>query len=333
MRVIEAKSQVRKAQREFEREMKALPHKKGTITIGAPGFHGPREVSWFERLGIWWTTYLVENRAHEKRFENAFGVEEPKWETRYGHSIPCVIDVPFEGINRRIGGVYAVDDATNLYLLHRGRIGGGRMGIGKALFDENYRGERVRVQDGDMTLEMALVGELGGERLPYQVACFVNEVQRIKKQADTAKPEMEFPAGFSKEFSGKRKYSVGEVEAKCDHGLVVRSLENELRSDSIVTGNRRPLDLYVLDPDGQVSILFEVKTDTTPASCYEAVGQLLVYSAPFAKRPRLVAVFPDSLDRHYAGIFEKIGLRSLTYKWVKNEPIFEKRKVAELAGT
>lgn len=207
------------------------------------------------------------------------------------------------------------------------------MGIGKALFDENYRGERVRVQDGDMTLEMALVGELGAERFPYQVACFVNEVQRIKELANTAKPEIEFPAGFSKEFSGEKKYSVREVEAKCDHGLVVRSLEKELRSDSIVTGNRRPLDLYVLDSDGHVSILFEVKTDTTPTSCYEAIGQLLVYSAPLAKKPRLVAVFPDSLDRHYLEVFKKIGLRSLTYKWVKNEPIFEKREVAELAGT
>lgn len=181
LRTIEKGSQIKKAQRKFEKIMRAYAQKKDTITIGAKGFHGPKEVSWSGSLGIWWTTYSVENRAHEKRFENAFGVEEPKWETRYGHSIPCVIDVPFEGINRRIGGAYAVDDETNLYLLHRGRIGGGRMGIGKALFDENYRGERVRVQDGDMTLEMALVGELGTERFPYQVACFVNEVQRIKK--------------------------------------------------------------------------------------------------------------------------------------------------------
>lgn len=328
LRVIESKNQVRKAQREFKGGMKAWADKKGTITIGGPGFHDPRKVSWSERLGIWWTTYPVDNR-----FENAFGVQEPKWEMRYGYSIACVIDVPLKGINRRVGGVYAVDDETNLYLLHRGRIGGGRMGIGKALFKENYRGERVRVKDGDMTLEMALVGELGTERFPYQVACFVKEVQRIKEQAYTAKPEIEFPPSLSKEFLGKRRYSVGEVEAECDHGLVVRSLEKELGSDEIVTGSRHPFDLYVLDPDGQVSILFEVKTDTTPASCYEAIGQLLVYSAPFAKIPRLVAVFPDSLDRHYAEIFEKIGLRNLTYKWVKNEPIFEKRRVAELTGT
>ena len=205
LRTIEKGSQIKKAQREFEKIMRAWAQKKGTITIGGKGFHDPEKVSWSDNLGIWWTTYSVENRAHEKRFENAFGVEEPKWETKYGHSIPCVIDVPFEGINRRIGGAYAVDEETNLYLLHRGRIGGGRMGIGKALFDENYRGERVRVQDGDMTLEMALVGELGTERFPYQVACFVKEVQRIKEQADTAKPEIQFPPpGFSEEFSGKK---------------------------------------------------------------------------------------------------------------------------------
>ena len=62
-------------------------------------------------LGIWWTTYSLCNR-----YENAFGVEEPRWNTRYGHSIPSVVDVPFHGINRRIGGVFAVDENNKLYL-------------------------------------------------------------------------------------------------------------------------------------------------------------------------------------------------------------------------
>jgi hypothetical protein len=46
-------------------------------------------------------------------------VEEPRWGTRYGHSIPSIIDIPFEGINRRIGGAFATDENNRVYLMHR----------------------------------------------------------------------------------------------------------------------------------------------------------------------------------------------------------------------
>jgi len=123
---------------------------------------------------------------------------------------------------------------------------------------------------------------------------------------------------------------VGKIEAECDHGLVVTELEQQLRLMEFVAGNRHPMDLYVLDSKGQITFLFEVKTDSTSTSCYEAAGQLLFYSAKLAKKPRLVAVFPDSLNKEFIDTFEEIGLQTLTYRWIKNKPYFNKDKIAGL---
>ena len=111
LKVIEENSRIKEAQAEFKENLGKYSEMAGKITIGGTGWHSRRAVSWSEKLGIWWTTYSLCNR-----YENAFGVEEPRWNTRYGHSIPSVVDVPFHGINRRIGGVFAVDENNKLYL-------------------------------------------------------------------------------------------------------------------------------------------------------------------------------------------------------------------------
>jgi hypothetical protein len=181
-----------------------------------------------------------------------------------------------------------------------------------------------------MVSRLVLIAELGSVRFPYQIAHFVHEVQRIKGEVGKPKPNSQLSKTFKKEFSGKRKYSVGKIEAECDHGLVVDKLEQQLRLMGFVAGNSHPMDLYVLDPKGQITVLFEVKTDSTSTSCYEAVGQLLFYSAKLAKKPQLVAVFPESLDREFIDIFEEIGLQALTYRWIKNRLYFDKDEIAEL---
>jgi len=115
LKVIEENIRIKEAQVELKENLGKHSKRTSKITIGGTGWHSKRRVLWSEKLGIWWTTYSLNNR-----YENAFGAEEPRWNTRYGHSILSVVDVPFHGINRRIGGVPAVDENNKLYLLHRG---------------------------------------------------------------------------------------------------------------------------------------------------------------------------------------------------------------------
>ena len=325
--IIEKSGRIREAQAQLKRNLNACSEKKGPITIGGQWGNQRQLVSWSSKLSIWWTTYSLSNR-----FENAFGIEKPRWDTKYGYAIPSVIDIPFSGINRRIGGAFAVDENNRVYLLHRGRIGGGRKGIGKTLFLENYRGEWETVQDGDSVSKLAMVAALSSRRFPHQIASFVYEVQRIKKEGKIeTESRVPFTDTFKEGFSGTKEYVVGRVEAECDHELVVSSLEKLLRLTGLVLGNRYPMDLYVLDSSKRISTIFEVKTDSTSTSCYKAIGQLLFYSAKLDRRPQLIAVFPNTFDKQHT--FDRIGIQCLTYRWRRNQPEFDDSHIANLEIT
>lgn len=331
LKVIEKKNEIRKAQREFQSKLSEYPDKSNRpLTIGGQWGHRTRQVSWSERLGIWWTTYSVPDFA-PNRFENAFGIVDASWINKNYDAIPSVIDIPFNGVNRRIGGVFAVDEDNRIYLLHRGKIGGGRTGIGKNLFFDNYRGTRVTVQDGEMLSILALVGSLSSERFPIQVAEFVKEVVRIKREGETGtRPSIPLPAIFREGFSGKRKYEVGTVENECNHNIVVNHLAKELQSMGVRVGSKQPYDLYVLGRPNEAKILFEIKTNSSTTDCYQAAGQLFFYSKIIGNRMQLVAVFPDSIDAEYLDVFEQIGIHCITYRWENGVPLFDDPGIAGL---
>ena len=58
---------------------------------------------------------------------NAFGTERPY--PGAGLDIACEINFPYEGINRRVAGVFAEDANGTVYVMHRGLIGGSKVGI------------------------------------------------------------------------------------------------------------------------------------------------------------------------------------------------------------
>jgi len=320
LQIIDKNRLIKKAQERFHAILTPFSTKKGKILIGGPGWHNTHEVKWSDELGIWWTCYELDNR-----YENSFGVIEPKWNSRFGHSVSCVIDVPFEGINRRIGGAFASDE-NELFLLHRGKIGGGRKDIGKTLFKNNYRGELVDVQDGSINSNLALVGSLSNERFSNQLADFVHEMQRIKNSRyseENAFSGIVPEDVFTEEFVGSKEYSIGRVKAECDHGLVVNRLAYILKSKNYKTVNRRPFDLYVYEKDASVGSLFEIKTGVTTTDCYTAIGQLLVYFSKFTKKPKMYAVFPQEIREHFKTLLPKLGIELILYKWVNRSPNFE----------
>ena len=80
---------------------------------------------------IWFCSEELKNR-----FWNAFGLD-PDEDAQ--NNIAVEINPPLDGINLRIGaGIFAFDQDNSLFLLHSGRIGGGREGIGPRAFREWY---------------------------------------------------------------------------------------------------------------------------------------------------------------------------------------------------
>ena len=166
---------IEKAQTLFMNRMSSVVTKHGVIIVGYKGGSDKHEAYWSKDLGIWWMTEKAENR-----YWNAFGVDEPKWHTTESHSITCEINPPFKGINRRIAGAFAIDAVGRICLLHRGRIGGGKEGIGKTKFRNAYQDKWQQTENGNVVNEFALIGFLDDPHFPQQVVKFIYEVARIK---------------------------------------------------------------------------------------------------------------------------------------------------------
>lgn len=257
------------------------------------------------------------------RYWNAFGVGKPI--AGKNNSITCEINFPYDGINRRVAGVFG-KEGEQIVVFHRGKIGGGRKGIGKNLFLDNYRGELWPVRDGKTENNLALIGALDSKHFVQQVSNFVYEIQRIKDLtgttsglADDETEEIENPVfdfEFKDEAYGKRKYSRNdEIEAESNHGIIINALARVLESRDLSVGNDRKRDLYTIK-DNRIDRIFEAKTDLSNASIYSAVGQLLMYSAEKGlDGNQKILVLPEKLKASTEKVISKLGLSILYYSF------------------
>ncbi len=99
-----------------------------------------------------------------------------------GATIIAEINPPKAGINRRVSGVFVEDRAAKIYLAHRGRVGGGRKGIGMKIFMAWYQEAIDLVNDAGRRSEMIVISALGGEQLIENLAAFTNSVSAFKDE-------------------------------------------------------------------------------------------------------------------------------------------------------
>lgn len=293
--------------------------------IGYPGGNQSSRVYWAEDLGIWFVWDVIA----KSRYWNAFGT----WNPRQNKMVPicCEINFPLSGIDRRISGAVAEDERGRSILVHRGQIGGGRKGVGAELFWKHFEGKTPIVVDGDRETKLALVGSIESARLLRQIEFFVREVERIKALAqppdDQDSPENDRGESveiedIGEEFEGTKTYTVTrQIDAACDHGIIVNHLRRRLREQGYSTGKDVFRDLYV-HRKGHITSLFEVKPDTSTTSIYGAVGQLLIHGIVLASQPKLVFVAPEELSVQTRSKLKKIGIGVLGYRWVDGEPDF-----------
>lgn len=98
-------------------------------------------------------------------------------------TIIAEINPPKVGLNRRVSGAFLKDALGRTYLAHRGRVGGGRKGIGKKAFMAWYRSDKEVVNDGGRYTEMIIIGALDDETLIEELAAFTYSVAAFKEQA------------------------------------------------------------------------------------------------------------------------------------------------------
>jgi len=308
---------ITKYQKLFVKQLKTVCKEKVICILGYQGYSDESTVYYSEKFNFWFSEHENENR-----YWNAFGFGRPQ--AGRNNSITVEINIPYEGINRNIGGAFGHDQNGEVLVLHRGKIGGGRVGIGKSLFFENYRDEPIIADDDGIENDFCLIGSLTSKYLPRQVGNFVSEVHRIKNM--TAEETEDFSIfnsfAFTDEVTGSRKIKrSGIATIERTHGIVVNLLAKFLEDKGYKVAKDRNRDLFIHNR-GQIKKLFEIKRSSSTTDLYSAVGQLLIYSIPIKTAVDLILVVPDKLNITVEKRLSQLGIKILYYNWNNGEPIF-----------
>lgn len=258
-----------------------------------------------------------------------------------GTNWSMVVQINFSDANSKMKSiaVFAEDENGQPVILHRGNIGGGRVGIGKTLLMENTLSPLEYVLDGSREVEMILVGELRSKLFPAQLQQFISEVHRVKSAATSG------PAATTGGLEGlahslfKIDSSIFKSEAtrittllpaklrilRRTHGLIIEALARRLRLHFKASNWQVTNDLHrdlILTKTSKVKVLFEIKTTATTQDVATALGQLLLYSARVSEPLRRIMVLPERLNSEVEQYLRTLGVECLYFDGLADNPRF-----------
>jgi predicted RNA-binding protein with PUA-like domain/energy-coupling factor transporter ATP-binding protein EcfA2 len=173
LKVLDNGSEIEEAQKRFLEIFQENSDETVWAKASFQGGHEESDFYWSESLEYWMTSLKLPTR-----YWNGFGTEEP--EENKGYAITCEINFPLNGINRRIAGAFAKDEKGEIYVVHRGKLGGN---YSKKYFVENYQGKWTEIEDGEQINKFVLIGKLNDSDLPQKIKKFVYEVHRMKNNS------------------------------------------------------------------------------------------------------------------------------------------------------
>ena len=320
LKVIADQPAIKKYAGQFNKKFKPFVDEAIKVKLGHQGAGFPAKVLWSKELGIWKFSQTIK----EVRYWNAFGIGKPG--TSSVISIASEINFPWEQIDRKTGGAFARDAWGNVFAIHRGKIGGGRRGVGKSLFEQNYRGVWSFMEDGDSISQVAVIGDLASSRFALQAAQFVKKIEIMKlSAAESTQTEMDFSEiTFREDLIGSTiPLSEDEIISACDHDLVVSELAALLQRQKIKIGNDTENELFAVDTaENRISYIFEIVTDTKEKSVLATAGKLILQTSAAAVNPLPVLVLPEDKVDSYAKELRRINISILGFHWQEERVVF-----------
>lgn len=320
LKVIADQPTIKRCTRYFLRQFKPFIDEKIKVKLGHQGASLPAKVLWSKKLGIW----LASHAVNEVRYWNAFGGGKP----RPGNVVPIITEInfPFNGIDRKTGGAFARDPWGNVFVIHRGKIGGGKKGVGKSFFENNYRGIWSFMEDGNDITQVAVIGALNSPHLAWQTAHFVKKVEMLKSAAvDSPQMEINFAqACFREDLTGDLP-SVEEpdIKAQCDRDLIICNLAAFLQHRKLKIGNDANHELFLLENSrNRKSHVFGVLTDAREKEVLAAAAKLLLQTASDRGNPKLILILPEEKVTTYSQILQKLGITVTGFYWDGDKIIF-----------
>ena len=322
---IKKRNTIKKYQNEFAAILTKYLKKAGNYALGHQGDNFEHAVKFNDK--IWWSSFDIDDSETSPRFWNGFGLLPFK--NSGTQDIVVEINIPHEGINRRVSGFFAKEPGTNdIFILHRGRIGGGRTGIGKDSFKEWYRGSWVQVsEDKKNTCEAILITSIYSKKVVPNIYNFVSQVKQFKdevtgnslsrqiKQEISSNNSLTFDPEYSGSKKGKRKSS--HFRQECNHGIIVSALEKwarrKNRKKEISTFNTQLIDLGIQLNDN-ISEIYEVKTNFDRQSIYTGMGQLLFHSVDNPKTIKNLVLPRVDNNKIFRSIFKKLDVKIILYE-------------------
>ena len=309
-----------------ERLTEALPSEE-TLKLGHQGDYIENRVHFRERDGLWFSWKSLEE-VGVPRYWNGFGISLKSGSA----DIVVEINPPLEGVTGQVAGLFAKDPQGRRYLIHRGRLGGGRRGVGLNAFWEWYRGASVNIlTKSNNSFEALYVCCVDSRDAVENVYRFVREVKQFKDEvregSHSRVPGQGLPQTllYNPEFFGRKRGGLRKISDHFSwHGRVVDALYKslaEVNGDDQIF-NTREIDIGV-HGFKEPKTIYEIKTNCSSQSIYTGIGQLFFHTSGL-EAPKKVLVLPRSeLGDEIRNIIESMGIEVLSYRFARNSVQFE----------
>lgn len=257
--------------------------------------------------------------------------------------IDVQINFPAGIYNRRMAGVFVIDENDDVLVAHRGKLTKGRAGLPKAKVLREFASRTVEVEDNGRRATVILISALDDPELANRLWGFAVEAREVatriasevggrnmgetsgsgrSSQGGRRKPSFKSKdralrlRDYFDEYAGEGN-SMGHDGGKriVEHGDVVKALERQRRAFGS-SQKAQAIDLAIVA--AQVE-LFEVKTSARTTDVYMGVGQLLIHGECIREllklpvRRHLVLPEPPRAS-HAKHVTKKCGINIVTYK-------------------
>ncbi len=319
LKILDDEPAIRRCQRLLIRVLRPSVTERIAVRIGHPGESIRAKVFWAEDPGIWFHSKAVAGG----RYWNAFGIGKPSAGGAVSSTIE--INIPTLSLDRKIGGAFAQDDEGKVFLVHRGKIGG-RRGVGKSLFEAQYRGVWTEVEDGDARSAVVVIGELQSPLFIRQLAQFVRKIEAIKDRgADNDQQARIFfdDDRFREEVVGGRYAPEGrDYASECNRDLAVFDLAHRLKELGMQVRSNPEGGLFTSDPAGRTAAVFEVITGAGSPFLEQGVVRLLLRSQNLPQEPRRILVVPAEPEKSWEVLLQRLSIHVVPYSWLNGEATF-----------
>lgn len=321
--LLESKAEISKAQRKLEATLRREFPRTAVKNIGYPGGTNFDARVFTDGSHWFWPGDKNESDAPSPRRLNWFGLFKQEGSLH----ISVEVNTTYEGRNNQVAGFFARDGNSGAtYLLHSGRVGGGRTGVGMAAL---LAWSSLRLVDAvDLSGDVrsgVLVMPVEGLAASRSATQYIDTVARFKlavRAGELDSPEFGREqrelSDFYSEARGRRAgRRSSEIDYLSRHGEVIDALHKWRKSSDMPKGARLVknilIDMGVAVGRGLVEV-FEVKTSAARSDIYSAVGQLMVHGT--ADNCRRVIVLPDkeALAHDLKNALDRLGIELLRFR-------------------